>query len=170
MAHEIKTGEISQLPVASENENNMRSSTITLYSAPEAIKYISECDSPDTLKTWYKKESRNDVRTALMKKMESLGIDPSSIELNDDVEEDVEEKEANYTVKAPEATNKEESLELIPENNTEAELENFESQIKSMKRQELIALCKRHGLPTAEAMRKNKDLLVQWALDNIVNK
>lgn len=74
-----------------------------------AVTYIAECMNPETLTKWYKEETREEVRLAITKKMDKLGLDkpedeipdapnasPMSIDEYDSDDEDSENDEIDY--------------------------------------------------------------------------
>lgn len=48
-----------------------------------AVAYINECMNPETLTKWYKEETREEVRLAITKKMDKLGLDKPEDEIPD---------------------------------------------------------------------------------------
>ena len=48
-----------------------------------AVKFVSECKNPESLVKWYKEETREEVRVAIMDKMEEFGIEKPSSEIGD---------------------------------------------------------------------------------------
>lgn len=71
-----------------------------------AVRYVSECENPDTLLKWYKEITKEEVRLAITKRMKTLGIDapedeipdapnasPMSLEEFDSEDEDFDEEE-----------------------------------------------------------------------------
>lgn len=73
-----------------------------------AVTYIAECMNPETLTKWYKEETREEVRLAITKKMDKLGLDkpedeipdapnasPMSIDEYDSDDEDFDDDEEN---------------------------------------------------------------------------
>lgn len=48
-----------------------------------AVNYINECMNPETLSKWYKEETREEVRLAITKKMDKLGLDKPEDEIPD---------------------------------------------------------------------------------------
>ena len=46
-----------------------------------AVKYVSECNNPDTLIKWYKEVTKEEVRLAITKRMKSLNIDTPEDEI-----------------------------------------------------------------------------------------
>ena len=48
-----------------------------------AVKYVSECDNPETLVKWYKEVTKEEVRLAITNKMKKLGIEAPEEEIPD---------------------------------------------------------------------------------------
>lgn len=48
-----------------------------------AVTYINECINPETLTKWYKEETREEVRLAITKKMDKLGLEKPEDEIPD---------------------------------------------------------------------------------------
>jgi hypothetical protein len=48
-----------------------------------AIKYVSECNNPDTLEKWYKEITKEEVRLAITKKLKKLGLELPEDEVPD---------------------------------------------------------------------------------------
>ena len=46
-----------------------------------AVKYVSECNNPDTLIKWYKEVTKEEVRLAITKRMKALNIDTPEDEI-----------------------------------------------------------------------------------------
>ena len=46
-----------------------------------AVKYVSECNNPDTLIKWYKEVTKEEVRLAITKRMKALNIDTTEDEI-----------------------------------------------------------------------------------------
>ena len=46
-----------------------------------AVKYVSECNNPETLVKWYKEVTKEEVRLAITKRMKSLNIDTPEDEI-----------------------------------------------------------------------------------------
>lgn len=111
---ELDSGEISILAqkvsagrgkLEGKKAKNLKDMPVNL-----AIKYVSECNNPDTLTKWYKEITNEEVRLAITKKFKKLEIDlpddeipdtpngsPMSLEEfdEDENEEDVSEEDSN---------------------------------------------------------------------------
>lgn len=48
-----------------------------------AVKYVSECNNPETLEKWYKEVTKEEVRLAITKRMKTLGVDEPTEEIPD---------------------------------------------------------------------------------------
>lgn len=48
-----------------------------------AVKYVSECNNPETLEKWYKEVTKEEVRLAITKRMKALGVDEPTDEIPD---------------------------------------------------------------------------------------
>ena len=46
-----------------------------------AVKYVSECNNPETLEKWYKEVTKEEVRLAITKRMKALGVDEPADEI-----------------------------------------------------------------------------------------
>jgi hypothetical protein len=49
-----------------------------------AVQYIADCVNPDSLKKWYETETRDEVRLAVVKRMETLKIEVPKTSLEND--------------------------------------------------------------------------------------
>lgn len=48
-----------------------------------AVKYVSECNNPETLKKWYKEITKEEVRLAITKRMKALDVETPEDEIPD---------------------------------------------------------------------------------------
>ena len=48
-----------------------------------AVKYVSECNNPETLEKWYKEVTKEEVRLAITKRMKALEVDEPTDEIPD---------------------------------------------------------------------------------------
>ncbi len=48
-----------------------------------AVKYVSECNNPETLKKWYKEITKEEVRLAITKRMKALEVETPEDEIPD---------------------------------------------------------------------------------------
>ena len=118
-------------------------------SVANAVRYVNECNSPDTLKKWYNEITKEEVRLAITKKMQKLGIEPPEDKIPDDEEEKVsaaddeddddttESDENKIGFKAPE----------------DDELDEADLATKTV--DELKALCEKKGIDTKKLTKKS---------------
>lgn len=116
-----------------------------------AVTYINECMNPETLAKWYKEETREEVRLAITKKMDKLGLDkpedeipdapnasPMSIdEFESDEDEDFDDDEEN-------------------EINEDEVDENDVIDLKSLKVEDLKKMAEELKIEGFETMKKNE--------------
>jgi hypothetical protein len=55
-----------------------------------AVKYVADCANPYTLNAWIKTETRDEVRLAIVKRMEQLKIDVPGSEIENDDDTDID--------------------------------------------------------------------------------
>ena len=84
---ELDSGEIKLL--AQKLDNGTKAKNLKEMSVANAVRYVNECNSPDTLKKWYNEITKEEVRLAITKKMQKLGIEPPEDKIPDDEEETV---------------------------------------------------------------------------------
>jgi hypothetical protein len=118
-----------------------------------AVKYVSECNNPETLTKWYKEVTKEEVRLAITKRMKALEIEepmeeipeapnaaPMSLdEFDEDEEGDSDSSDDN------EGNSEEESDEDFSEMNVKelkAKCEELGIDTKGMKKEDLIAALK----------------------------
>lgn len=128
-----------------------------------AIKYVSECNNPDTLTKWYKEITNEEVRLAITKKFEKLEIErpedeipdtpneaPMSLDEFDEGEDDddsllndegEEEDEGDEGDEEEDSDGNEED-DSDENSEDEGEAEDFEN----MKTAELKAICEERGI------------------------
>lgn len=119
-----------------------------------AVTYISECMNPETLIKWYKEETREEVRLAITKKIDKLGLEkpedeipeapnasPMSLDEFDEDESDEFEDEEDSDETDSEDIDEDDAIDLnsmkigeLKEMAKKLEIEGFES----MKKNELI--------------------------------
>ena len=112
-----------------------------------AVKYVSECNNPETLVKWYKEVTKEEVRLAITKRMKSLNIDtpedeipeapnssPMSLdEFDDDDFEDFSDEDDS------EETDDEEDFSEMSVKELKAKCEELGIDTKGMKKEDLIA-------------------------------
>jgi len=119
-----------------------------------AVTYIAECMNPETLTKWYKEETREEVRLAITKKMDKLGLDKPEDEIPDapnaspmSIEEYDEEKDESIDEDA-----------IEEEDDVDDELPEDAIDLNSLSKNELLAKAKELGVKGADTMNK-KDLV-----------
>lgn len=140
-----------------------------------AVKYVSECNNPDTLTKWYKEITNEEVRLAITKKFKKLEIEipedeipdtpneaPMSLEefeqdedslLNDEEDEDEEEEENNSDDDEDDSEEDDESEADEADDESEGD-EDFEN----MKVAELKVVCEERGIDY-KAFTKKSDYI-----------
>jgi hypothetical protein len=71
------------VPVVGKQAGKPEAKNLKDYSAKEAIKYVSECVNPDTLKKWTREETREEVRAKIARRCEQLKIEITEKDLDD---------------------------------------------------------------------------------------
>lgn len=113
-----------------------------------AVTYINECMNPETLTKWYKEETREEVRLAITKKMDKLGLEkpedeipdapnasPMSIDEFESEDEEFDDDEEEINVDEDDAIDlKSLSISELKKMADELKIEGFET----MKKNELI--------------------------------
>ena len=144
---ELDSGEIKLL--AQKLDNGTKAKNLKEMSVANAVRYVNECNSPDTLKKWYNEITKEEVRLAITKKMQKLGIEPPEDKIPDDEEETVsaaddeddddttESDENKIGFKAPE----------------DDELDEADLATKTV--DELKALCEKKGIDTKKLTKKS---------------
>ena len=142
---ELNSGEIKIL--AKKLDNGTKLKNLIEMSVADAVRYVNECNSPDTLKKWYNEITKEEVRLAITKKMQKLGVEPPEDKIPDDEDDesvsvDDEDDEDKKPAKAKAATDDED------EGLTEADLAT-----KSV--DELKSLCEKKGIDTKKITKKS---------------
>ena len=84
---ELESGEIKIL--AQKLDDGTKAKNLKEMSVANAVRYVNECNSPDTLKKWYNEITKEEVRLAITKKMQKLGVEPPEDKISADEEETV---------------------------------------------------------------------------------
>ena len=118
-----------------------------------AVKYVSECENPDTLIKWYKEITKEEVRLAITKRMKALGIDTPEEEIPeapnaapmslDEFDEDEDEEQG------------EDFEDDEDESDEEEDSEETEVDYSSMKVAELKKLCEEKGIDVTNLSKKD---------------
>ena len=142
---ELNSGEIKIL--AKKLDNGTKLKNLKEMSVADAVRYVNECNSPDTLKKWYNEITKEEVRLAITKKMQKLGVEPLEDKIPDDEDEesvsvDDEDDEDKKPAKAKAAADDED------EGLSEADLAT-----KSV--DELKSLCEKKGIDTKKITKKS---------------
>ena len=127
-----------------------------------AVKYVSECNNPETLTKWYKEVTKEEVRLAITKRMKALEIEEPTEEIPDapnaapmSLDEFDEDDENEFNEDSEET---DEDLDSDDDNNENTS----EDEFSEMTVKELKAKCEELGIDT-KGMKK-EDLIA--ALEN----
>lgn len=131
-----------------------------------AVKYVSECNSPETLTKWYKEVTKEEVRLAITKRMKALEIEEPTEEIPDapnaspmSLSEFDEDDENEFNEDSEEIDD--EDIDSDDDNEGTSE-EESEKDYSEMSVKELKAKCEELGIDT-KGMKK-EDLIA--ALEN----
>lgn len=146
---ELDSGEIKIL--AQKLSAGVKAKNLKEMSAANAVRYVNECNSPETLKKWYSEITKEEVRLAITKRMQKLGVEPP--EEKDDLSEEDEtaEPDDDGEDKTDSEDGKKSESESGPESLDEATL-------ATMTVEELKAVCERKGID-AKKLSKKSDLI-----------
>lgn len=124
-----------------------------------AVKYVSECNNPETLTKWYKEVTKEEVRLAITKRMKALGVEEPTEEIPDapnaspmSLDEFDEDDENEFNEESDD-----EDSDSSDDNEGDSEEEISEMTVKELK-----AKCEELGIDT-KGMKK-EDLIA--ALEN----
>ena len=122
-----------------------------------AVKYVSECENPDTLIKWYKEITKEEVRLAITKRMKALGIDTPEEEIPeapnaapmslDEFDEDEDEEQGEDF--------EDDEDESDEEEDSDEDSEETEIDYSSMKVTELKKLCEEKGIDVTNLSKKD---------------
>ena len=146
---ELDSGEIKIL--AQKLSDGVKAKNLKEMSAANAVRYVNECNSPETLKKWYSEITKEEVRLAITKRMQKLGVEPPE-EKDDSSEED--------EIAAPDDDDEDET-DPVDEKKSEAEsgTESLdEATLATMTVEELKAVCEEKGID-AKKLTKKSDLI-----------
>ena len=116
-----------------------------------AVKYVSECENPDTLIKWYKEITKEEVRLAITKRMKALGIDTP--------EEEIPEAPNAAPMSLDEFdADEEQDEDFDDESDDESNEDSEETEVyySSMKVAELKKLCEERGIDVTELSKKDE--------------
>lgn len=147
---ELESGEIKIL--AQKLSAGAKAKNLKEMSAANAVRYVNECNSPETLKKWYSEITKEEVRLAITKRMQKLGVEPPE-EKDDSSEED--------EIAAPDDDDEDETTDPEDEKKSEAESDSEsldEATLATMTVEELKAVCEEKGID-AKKLSKKSDLI-----------
>lgn len=147
---ELESGEIKIL--AQKLSAGAKAKNLKEMSAANAVRYVNECNSPETLKKWYSEITKEEVRLAITKRMQKLGVEPPE-EKDDSSEED--------EIAAPDDDDVDETTDPEDEKKSEAESDSEsldEATLATMTVEELKAVCEKKGID-AKKLSKKSDLI-----------
>ena len=146
---ELDSGEIKIL--AQKLSAGAKAKNLKEMSAANAVRYVNECNSPETLKKWYSEITKEEVRLAITKRMQKLGVEPPE---DNDVSSDEDE------TTAPDDDD-EDDTDSKDEKKSEAESDSKsldEATLATMTVEELKAVCEKKGID-AKKLSKKSDLI-----------
>lgn len=146
---ELESGEIKIL--AQKLSAGAKAKNLKEMSAANAVRYVNECNSPETLKKWYSEITKEEVRLAITKRMQKLGVEPPE-------EKDVSSEEDEIT--DPDDDDEDET-DPADEKKSEAESDSEsldEATLATMTVEELKAVCEKKGID-AKKLSKKSDLI-----------
>ena len=120
-----------------------------------AVKYVSECNNPETLVKWYKEVTKEEVRLAITKRMKSLNIDTPEDEIPE---------APNASPMSLDEFDDDDFEEFSDEDDSEDETKETDSEdVSEMSVKELKAKCEGLGIDTKGL---KKDELIEALNDN----
>lgn len=146
---ELESGEIKIL--AQKLSAGAKAKNLKEMSAANAVRYVNECNSPETLKKWYSEITKEEVRLAITKRMQKLGVEPP--EEKDDLSEEDETAEPDDD--GEDETDSEDGKKSESESGPES-LD--EATLATMTVEELKAVCEKKGID-AKKLSKKSDLI-----------
>lgn len=130
-----------------------------------AVKYVSECSNPDTLKKWFKEITNEEVRLAITKKFEKLEIERPEDEIPDtpneapmsldEFDEDEENEDISDDVDDADDSD-DETKEDDAGNSDETESDGSQVNFEEMNLNELKAACKERGISISKFTKKEE--------------
>lgn len=165
IATEIESGEISILAqkvsagrgkVGGVIAKDLKQMPVNL-----AVKYVSECNNPDTLAKWYKEITNEEVRLAITKKFQKLEIELPEDEIPDDKKlenespmslEEFDDEEDDSISDDSEEDEDEESGESEEDSETD---EDSEEDLENKTVAELKAICEEKGIDVKKLSKKS---------------
>lgn len=144
---ELDSGEIKLL--AQKLDNGTKAKNLKEMSVANAVRYVNECNSPDTLKKWYNEITKEEVRLAITKKMQKLGIEPPEDKIPDDEEETVSAADDEDDDDTTESDENKIGFKASEDD----ELDEADLATKTV--DELKALCEKKGIDTKKLTKKS---------------
>lgn len=146
---ELDSGEIKIL--AQKLSDGVKAKNLKEMSVANAVRYVNECNSPETLKKWYSEITKEEVRLAITKRMQKLGVEPPE---DNDVSSDADETTAPDDDDEDDTDSKDEK-----KSEAESESESLdEATLATMTAEELKAVCEKKGID-AKKLSKKSDLI-----------
>lgn len=146
---ELDSGEIKIL--AQKLSAGAKAKNLKEMSAANAVRYVNECNSPETLKKWYSEITKEEVRLAITKRMQKLGVEPPEENVVSSEEDETAEPDDDGEDETDSEDEKKSESESGPESLDEATL-------ATMTVEELKAVCEKKGID-AKKLSKKSDLI-----------
>lgn len=144
---ELDSGEIKLL--AQKLDDGTKAKNLKEMSVANAVRYVNECNSPDTLKKWYNEITKEEVRLAITKKMQKLGIEPPEDKIPDDDEATVSAADDEDDDDTTESDENKIGFKASEDD----ELDEADLATKTV--DELKALCEKKGIDTKKITKKS---------------
>lgn len=146
---ELDSGEIKLL--ARKLVDGSKAKNLKDMSVADAVRYVSECNNPETLKKWFNEITKEEVRLAITKKMQKLGIEPPEDEIPDgDDSENFSDDEDDDNTSL--------SADTKAADDDDKDDDNLEAELATKTVEELKALCEKKGID-AKKLSKKSDLV-----------
>lgn len=144
---ELDSGEIKIL--AQKLVNGAKAKNLKEMTNANAIRFVNECNSPETLKKWWKEITKEEVRLAITKRMEKLGVEAPE-------DEDIPDDESE-TVTADDDEDDEETKgsKKDADDDDSDDDEDFEADLATKTVEELKVLCEKKGIDTKKFTKKS---------------
>lgn len=146
---ELDSGEIKIL--AQKLSAGAKAKNLKEMSAANAVRYVNECNSPETLKKWYSEITKEEVRLAITKRMQKLGVEPPEEKDDSSEEDEITDSDDDGEDETDSEDEKKSESESGPESLDEATL-------ATMTVEELKAVCEEKGID-AKKLSKKSDLI-----------
>ena len=146
---ELDSGEIKIL--AQKLSNGAKAKNLKEMSNANAIRFVNECNSPETLKKWWKEITKEEVRLAITKRMEKLGVEAPE-------DEDIPDDDESETVTAADDEDDEETKDSkkdAEEDDSDEDDEDLEADLATKTVEELKGLCEKKGIDAKKFTKKS---------------